>query len=113
MHQTLQSDKFEGADFKVAAQYTKNKEFLITNLRIFVFAQKFAIRQVRGTWFQIWQNHFQISARKYVNKALLVTDWENFILTQNFAIRQIRGGWLQTWQHISKSLATDTHINHF
>ena len=30
-----------------------NEVFLVPNLRIFIFAQKFEIKQIRGRWFQI------------------------------------------------------------
>ena len=58
----LQFDKFEGADFKYDNSFLKfypknypNKAILVSNLGIFVFSKKFAIRQIWGVWFQIWQ----------------------------------------------------------
>ena len=45
-----------------------NKALLVPNLEIFVFSQNFAIRQIRGDWFQIQQHYFQIATQKYPNK---------------------------------------------
>ena len=67
----LQLDKFKDADFiydksfKILAQKHKSKAFLLTNLGIFVFPRNFAIRQIRGCRFQIWEHCFQNPAQKY------------------------------------------------
>ena len=64
---------------------------MIPNLGVFVFPRNFAVRQIRGCWFQIWQYHFQIPAQKYSKKAFLVSNFGIFIFSQSFAIRQIEG----------------------
>ena len=53
------------------AQKYPNKAFLIPNLGIFILSQNFAVRQIRGCWFQIWQYSFQIPAQKHPNKTFL------------------------------------------
>ena len=68
LHQTLQQDKFEDADFKYDnsifkfqkyySQKYQIKTFLVTNLGIFVSSRNFDIRQTRGCWFQVWQYFF-------------------------------------------------------
>ena len=37
---------------------------MVPNLGIFVLSQNFAITQIPGCWFQIWQHCFQIPAKK-------------------------------------------------
>ena len=47
--------------FQIEAQKYPNKAFFVPNLRIFNFEPKFAVKQIRGRWFQIWQWHtFQL-----------------------------------------------------
>ena len=67
-----------------------NKAFLVLNLRILIFAQNFAIRQIRGHWFQIWQQLFKIPAQKYTNKVLLVPNLRIFNFARNFVFWKIR-----------------------
>ena len=65
-----------------------NKAFLVPNLgifaffhdTIFVFVPNFAIRQIRGRRFRIWQYYFQIPHQKYANQAFLVPNLRIFIL---------------------------------
>ena len=40
-----------------------NLAFLVPNLKFFVFESNFAIRQIRGRWFQTWQWFFKIAAQ--------------------------------------------------
>ena len=68
----LQFDKFEGADFKYGNIYFQslpqkypNKAFLVANLGIFVFSEKFGIRQMLGCWFQIWQYSFKFYQKSH------------------------------------------------
>ena len=61
-----------------------NKSFWVPNLGTFVLSQNFAIRQIWGCWFQLWQCHFQIPVQKYWNFCTFIFSW-------NLAIRQIRG----------------------
>ena len=71
---------------------------MIPNLDNFVFSQNFAVSQIRGCWFQIWQYHFQIPAQKYPNQAFLVPNLRIYIFAPNFAARQIERRWFQIWQ---------------
>ena len=48
----------------------------------FFFLRGFAVSQIRGCWFQIWQYYFQIPAQKYPNKAFLVPNLKIFICTK-------------------------------
>ena len=41
---------------------------MVPNLGIFVFSRDFAVWQIWGCWFQIWQQFFKILALKYPNK---------------------------------------------
>ena len=65
---------------------------------IFVFPQNFAIRQMRGCWFQIWQYCLQIPALQYINQAFLVPNLGIFAFSWKFANRQIPRCWFQIWQ---------------
>ena len=104
--QNLQLGKFDAGDFKYSNSFLKTnlaqkyltKAFLVTNLGIFFISKIFAIRQIQGCWFQIWQYHFQNPAQKYPNKVFLVPNLDVFVFLENFAIRQIRECWFQTWQ---------------
>ena len=51
---------------------------MVPNLDIFAFLRNFAVRQIRGCWFQIWQYCFQMPAQKYQNKAFLFLEFWNF-----------------------------------
>ena len=73
-------DKSEDADFisdnscfKNFSQKYPNK-VLVPNLSSFDFSRNFAIRQIEGCWFQIWQICFQIPEKKYRNQGFLVPD---------------------------------------
>ena len=62
----LKIGKFEGANlksgnsfFKILAQNYPNKVFLVPNFGVFVFLQNFAIRQIRGSLFQIREYNLQ------------------------------------------------------
>ena len=71
-----------------------NKIFLVPNLGIFAFPQYFAIRQIRGCWFQIRQYCFLDYIQKYPNQAFLVPHFGIFVFSWNFANRQIWECWL-------------------
>ena len=49
-----------------------------SKLRHFCFFAKFAIRQIWGCWFQIWQQFFQIPAQKYQNKTFFCPKVKDF-----------------------------------
>ena len=70
-----------------------NKANFGLKFKDFIFAPNFAIREIRGRWFQIWKNYFQISAQKYPNRAISVQDLRIFIFAQNFAFKQIGVRW--------------------
>ena len=44
-------------------QKYSNKAFLVLNLGFLFFAPNFAIRQIRGGWFQIWQYCFKFQPK--------------------------------------------------
>ena len=44
---------------------------LVPNMGIFIISWYFAIRQIWGCWFQIWQYFFQVLAQKYSNHTFL------------------------------------------
>ena len=67
-----------------------NKAFLVLNLRILIFAQNFAIRQIRERWFQIWQQLFKIPAQKTQIKYFLVPNLRIFNFARNFVFWKIR-----------------------
>ena len=54
---------------------------MVPNLGIFIISRYFAIRQIQGCWFQIWQYHFQIAAPKYGNLTFLVPNLRIFIFS--------------------------------
>ena len=76
---------------------------MVPNLRIFVFAPSFAIRQIRGCWFQLWQQHFQFLAQNLQNQKFFVPSFnilksgifglklKIFIFELNFAMRKCEG----------------------
>ena len=72
--------------------------FLVLYLGIFVFSQKFAVRQFRGCRFEIQQLLFKIIALKYQNDAFLVSNLTIFIFASTFATKQIQGHQFQIWQ---------------
>ena len=86
---------------------------MVTNLDIFIFSWNFAIRQIRGCWFQIWQYYFQIQAQKYPNNALFVPYLRIFIFVPNFAARQIWGGWSQNMTMIFQNCCQKHPIKAF
>ena len=55
------------------------------NFKDFYFAPNFAIRQIWGRWFQIWQWLFRI-ARKYPNKAFFVLNVSMFYFCMKLRI---------------------------
>ena len=75
MHQSLYLDEFDDTNFKydiifkLQSTNYPNQAYLVLNLRTFIFTWTFALRKIRGCWFQIWQWLFQIPAQKYPNKA--------------------------------------------
>ena len=64
LHKTLQQSKFEGADFKYDNRFSNccpkhsKKAFLVSDLKILIFAWNFAIRQFGGRWLEIWNSLF-------------------------------------------------------
>ena len=65
------------------------------------FSQNFAIRQIRGCWFQIWQ-YLPLNSSPKIPKYCSFSPKlrQNLdILSQNFAIKQIRGCWFQIWKY--------------
>ena len=85
----------------------------VSNLRIFIFAPNFAIRQIQKRWFQIWQDFFQILAQKYQNEAFLVPNLGIFIISQNFAIRQIWECGFKIWQYCFQIPVPKYQFRHF
>ena len=71
---------------------------MVPNLGIFVFLRNFEIRQIRWSWFKIWQYNFQLPVQKYPNQVFLVPNLRIFTFAPNFAARQIWGRWFQIWQ---------------
>ena len=53
--------------FQNCSPKRQNKAFLIPNLGVFVFSWNFAVTQIPGYSFQLWQNKFQLSTQKYPN----------------------------------------------
>ena len=76
----------------------------MSNLDIFVFSHNFAIRQIRGCWFQIWHYCFQFPGKIYPNQAFLVPNLGIFIFSSNFSNTQIWGGWFQIWRLLFKKM---------
>ena len=72
---------------------------MVPNLDIFVFLRNFAVRIIRGCWFQIWQYAFKALAQKYPNYTFLVPNLDIFFFREIFAIRKIQGCWFQIWQY--------------
>ena len=79
------SKKLEGADFKYdntafKFQHQKypNQALLVPNLGIFLFSSNFAIRQIQGRWFQIWQYRFQIAVQKMLKYGIFGTQLKHF-----------------------------------
>ena len=67
----LQFDKAVGAEIKYGNNYFEsllqkylNKAFLFGNFGIFVFSEKFGIRQIWGRCFQIWQYSWKFVPKK-------------------------------------------------
>ena len=56
---------------------------MVPNLGIFIFLQNFAIRPIRGCWFQMWQFCFQIPVQKYPNQAFMVQNLRIFTFALN------------------------------
>ena len=108
----LQFDKFEGADFKYGNIYFQslpqkypNKAFLVANLGIFVFLEKFGIRQMLGCCFPIWQYSLNFLPKEYPNKTYLVAILCAFVLVSSFAIWKLESAdfkhensWLKFYQ---------------
>ena len=67
----MELDKFEGTDYIMIIALSNpipkcpNHTVLVPSLRILTLAPSFALRQIRGHWFQLLQYYFQISAPKY------------------------------------------------
>ena len=57
---------------------------MIPNLGVFVYWWNFAVRKIRGYWFQICQNNLQLLAPKYSNQAFLVPNLKIFLFALNF-----------------------------
>ena len=77
----------------ILAQKYPDKTFLVPNLGIFIFLRKFAVRQIRGCWFQIDKiifkfQHKYTQIRHFWSKNLRI-----FVFAPNFTTRQIRGCW--------------------
>ena len=112
LRKILQLRKFDGADFKydnifakiTAHKYT-NHTFLVSNLDIFVFFVKFAIRQISGCWFQIWQQFFFKFQPKNMQIRHFGPKFKDFYFAPNLAIGQIWGCWFQIWQWLFRILA--------
>ena len=64
---------------------------MVPNLKTFSFAPNFAIRQIQGRWFQIWQYFFEIPAQKYSNKAFLVPNLGIFISHEILQLGKFEG----------------------
>ena len=71
LFKVLQLDKYGGTDFKYGNKYFqnllqkyKNKALLVPNLGIFVFSEKFGIRQIWGCFFKIWHHSLKILPKK-------------------------------------------------
>ena len=60
----------------------------VPNLSIFVFAQYFAVRQIKGRWFQIF---FKKNPSPKILQTVLVSNLRIFIFAAKFAIRQFQG----------------------
>ena len=82
------------------------KTILVLNLRIFIFASKFAIRQIGGCLFPIWQSIFRIPNQKYPNKAFFVLNVSNFYFSMKLHImknvRVLISNFSNSGQKISK-----------
>ena len=74
---------------------------MLPNLYISVLPQNFAIRQVQGCWFPIWQKEFfksnpklprdSIFGKKYWNKAFFVQNLSIFVSSQNLELEKFEG----------------------
>ena len=81
--------------FKNSSQKYPYKAFLVPNLSICIISHYFAVRQIQGCWFQIWQQFSKILCQKYPNKAFLVPIFCIFVFPWNFGITKSRGCWCQ------------------
>ena len=92
----LHADRIAGADFKYKKSFLKfqtkkypNMAFVfVPNSGIFIFSRNFAVKQIRGGWFQIRQYCFQIPVQKYQNKAFLIPNLIIFVFSRNFESRE-------------------------
>ena len=87
LHEILQHDKFEHADLKhdnnilkFQAKNTHKLGIFGPRFKDFYFAPNFAVRQIWGRWFQIWQWLFRILAWKYPNKVFFCPKCKHFLI---------------------------------
>ena len=127
----LEIDKFEDAVFKYDNRFSKcliqnhqNKAFLVKNTQIkhfwsqtlafFVSRQNSAIRQIRGSSFQIRQQFFKILVPKYPFKELFIQNLGIFVFSQIFFQIDIIEGADFKHDNISlKLLPKNTEVRHF
>ena len=64
---------------------------MVPNFRNFVFSRNFAVWQIRGCWFQIWQYFCQVFVQKYPNQACLIPNLRIFILHQTLQLDKFDG----------------------
>ena len=127
----LQIDKIEDAGFKYDNRFSKfliqnyqNKAFLVKNTQIkhfwsqtqafFVFRQNSAIRQIRGSSFQIRQQFFKILVPKYPFKELFIQNLGIFVFSQIFF--QLNIIEVDDFKHDNislKLLPKNTEVRHF
>ena len=116
----LQSDKFEGADFKYdniifkfQSKKYPNQAFLVPNLRIFFgtkLCNKTNSRRLISNMRKIFSNSspkvpksrvFSSNSTPKIHKSgIFIPKFKDFYFVPNAAIRQIWGHWFQTWQRL-------------
>ena len=127
----LQIDKIEDAGFKYDNRFSKcliqnhqNKAFLVKNTQIKHFwsqtqafsvsRQNSAIRQIRGSSFQIRQQFFKILVPKYPFKELFIQNLGIFVFSQIFfQLDIIEGADFKHDNIFLKLLPKNTEVRHF
>ena len=80
-----------------------NKAFSVPSLVTLAFSKNFAIRQIGGCWFQVWQYLFQIPAQKYRSQGFLVGNLGIFVEGTDYRYDNI----------VLKFESKNTQIRHF
>ena len=97
----------------IRAQKHTNKPFLFPNLSIFILEQNFAIRQIRGHWFQMQQYYFQVPAGKIPKSVVFGRKFKDFYFCTKLYNKTNSKGLSSYMKKVfSKFVAQNTQIGH-